>query len=103
MVMLKGGGDGGVRGHDIGGVGESAFTGRSFFTYIYVPGFNFPGPFKKYGLNLISAWISNYIHYKVWDGITYPFSNFNDATVEVLEWINNFIPNFSGHMIAYIC
>ena len=23
------------------------------------------------------AWISNYIHYKVWDEITYPFLNFN--------------------------
>ena len=29
------------------------------------------------------AWISNHIHYKVWDEITYPFLNFNGATVEV--------------------
>ena len=29
------------------------------------------------------AWISNYTHYKVWDEITYPFLNFNGATVEV--------------------
>ena len=29
------------------------------------------------------AWISNYIHYNVWDEITYPFLNFNGATVEV--------------------
>ena len=27
--------------------------------------------------------ISNYIHYTVWDEITYPFLNFNGATVEV--------------------
>ena len=27
--------------------------------------------------------IVNYIHYKVWDEITYPFLNFNGATVEV--------------------
>ena len=27
--------------------------------------------------------ISNYIHYKVWDEIIYPFINFNGATVEV--------------------
>ena len=26
---------------------------------------------------------SNYIHYNVWDEITYPFLNFNGATVEV--------------------
>ena len=32
---------------------------------------------------LLLAWISNYIHYKVWDEITYPFLSFNGATVEV--------------------
>ena len=32
---------------------------------------------------LLPAWISNYIHYNVWDEITYPFLNFNGATVEV--------------------
>ena len=32
---------------------------------------------------LLLTWISNYIHYKVWDEITYPFLNFNGATVEV--------------------
>ena len=26
-----------------------------------------------------------YIHYKVWDEITYPFLNFNSATIEVME------------------
>ena len=36
-----------------------------------------------YGSTLITAWISNYIHYKVWNEITYPFLNFNGATVEV--------------------
>ena len=40
-------------------------------------------------LTLILAWISNYIHYKVWDEITYPFLNFNGCTVEVKEWISN--------------
>ena len=40
------------------------------------------------GLHLLT-WINlnlnmdNYIHYKVWDEITYPFLNFNGATVEV--------------------
>ena len=41
------------------------------------------GPFYWHDLTLIPAWISNYIHYKVWDEITYPFLNFNGATVEV--------------------
>ena len=40
-------------------------------------------PFYLHGLTLISAWISNYIHYNIWDEITYPFLNFNRATVEV--------------------
>ena len=41
------------------------------------------GPFYQHGLTLIPAWISNYIHYKEWDEITYPFLNFNGATIEV--------------------
>ena len=41
------------------------------------------GPFKKHGLTLIPAWISNYTHYDVWDERTYPFLNFNGCTVEV--------------------
>ena len=57
--------------------------------------------FRWDGLTLIPAWISNYIHYKVWGEITYPFPNFNGATVEVWEWISNFIPHFSGHVISY--
>ena len=40
-------------------------------------------PFYEHGLTLILAWISNYIHYKEWDKIIYPFLNFNGATVEV--------------------
>ena len=43
------------------------------------------GPFYQRGLTLIPAWISNYIHYKVCYEITYPFLNFNGATVEVWE------------------
>ena len=44
---------------------------------------------------------SNYIHYKVWDEITYPYSNFNGATVEVWEWISYFILHFTGYVITY--
>ena len=39
--------------------------------------------FYWHGLTLIPAWISNYIHYNVWDEITYQFLNFNGCTVEV--------------------
>ena len=41
------------------------------------------GRFYLHELTLIPAWISNYIHYNVWDEITYPFLNFNGCTVEV--------------------
>ena len=44
---------------------------------------NSHGPFHYYGLTLIPAWTSNYIHYKVWDKFIYPFLNFNGATVEI--------------------
>ena len=39
--------------------------------------------FTKHGLTIIPAWISNYIHYKVWDEIAYPFLNFKGCTDEV--------------------
>ena len=49
------------------------------------------------------AWISNYTNYKVLCEITYPFPNFNGTTVEVWEWISNFIPYFIGHVFTYRC
>ena len=41
---------------------------------------------------------------KVQDEITNPFPNFNGCTVEVWEWISNFIPHFITDVItsAYI-
>ena len=54
-------------------------------------------------INLIPAWISTYIHYKVWDEITYPFRNFNYCSVEVWEWINDFISHFMIDAIIYRC
>ena len=41
----------------------------------------FLGSYKAF--HLISGWQGNCIHYKVWEEITYPFSKFNGATVEV--------------------
>ena len=45
------------------------------------------GAFYWHGLTLIPAWISNHIYYKVWDEITYPFVNFNAATIGVWEFV----------------
>ena len=42
------------------------------------------GPFYKHGLTLIPKWKSNYAHYKARVEITYPFSIFNGAAIEVL-------------------
>ena len=38
--------------------------------------------------------------------MTYPFTNFanfNGCTVEVWEWISNFIPHYTRCVIAYPC
>ena len=40
---------------------------------------------------------------KLWDEITNPFSNFNSTTIEVWEWISNFIPHFITDVITYPC
>ena len=40
---------------------------------------------------------------QVWDEITYPFQNFNSATVEVWEWIRNFTPQFLMDVLIYPC
>ena len=59
------------------------------FNYVAIIGHKLDGvrsiwaPFYYRVLTLIPAWISNYIHYNVWDEITYQFLNFNGATVEV--------------------
>ena len=37
----------------------------------------------------------------MWVEITYTFPNFNGATDEVSEWINDFIPHFIMDVIIY--
>ena len=41
---------------------------------------------------VIPAWISNHMTNKVWDEITYPFPNFNGATIDVLGMNKLFHP-----------
>ena len=38
---------------------------------------------------------------KMWDEITYPFPNFSGSTVEVWEWISNFMPHIKMDVIIY--
>ena len=53
--------------------------------------------------DLVTTWISYYIYYDVWVKITYSFPKFNGATVEVWEWLSNFIPHFTWHVVTYPC
>ena len=61
------------------------------------------GSFYWHRFTLFPTSISNYIHYKVWDEINFPIPNLNCTTVEVWEWIRNFIPHFTEHVITYPC
>ena len=49
----------------------------------------------------ISVWISNYIHHKVWDEITHPFLNFNSASIDIRDWLSNFISHFTRLLIGW--
>ena len=42
----------------------------------------------------LAAWLSNYIHYKIWDQITYPFQ----WRLEIWELMNNSISQFTWHV-----
>ena len=46
------------------------------------------GPFYKHELTLISGGINNYIHYKVWDEVKYPFQNLYGCTVDMYGVFN---------------
>ena len=56
-------------------------------------------PFYWNGLISSPAWISNHMPYEVWDEIYHAFSNFNGCTMDVCEWISNFIPDFAMEVI----
>ena len=40
---------------------------------------------------------------KVWEEIIYIFPNWNGSTLQVWEWINNFMPHFIMDVISYPC
>ena len=62
-----------------------------FIMYTQFHGSWSPGFPLRPWLNLNPSMISNHIHYKVWEEITYPFPNFNGCANEVWEWISNLI------------
>ena len=69
-------------------------TSSGLFTRLGNP--DLRSPVHWHGLTLIPVRLSSYIHYKIWDEMIYLFPNFNGATVEVWDWINNFIHNLLG-------
>ena len=64
--------------------------------YHYHVVYSGPGALLLTWINFSPSMISNCIYHNVWDEITYPFPNFNGCTIEVLEWINNFISRWLG-------
>ena len=48
--------------------------------------------------SLFAFYIRDYIHYEVWNAITYPFPNFNGAALEVWGWKKHFVSHTTGHM-----
>ena len=59
--------------------------------YVSIMSHWWDGPLLLTLLTLIPTWISNNIYHKVWGEITYPFPNFNSATIEVCELISSHI------------
>ena len=68
-----------------------------------LPLFRIRAPFYGQELTLIPAWIRDYIHFTVWDAITYPFLNLNGAAVDVWEWISNFTHTLLVAVITSPC
>ena len=75
---------------------EAGRLGTEFWKPIVLCGFKTGKHWKR---NMHPAWKSNYIGNKVWYETTYSFLNFNGCTVEVWEWISNFIPHFMMRVI----
>ena len=51
------------------------------------------GPFSLAWNSFNPSMDNNHMPNKVWDGIILSFPNFNSYTVEVWEWIGDFIPH----------
>ena len=85
----------------------STFAGDIFIHILYMQCILsarvYPQGNTNMDFTIIPARISNYIHFKMWGEIAYPFPNFNGCTVEVWEWKSNFIPNFIRFVITYPC
>ena len=64
-------------------------------------------PFYQHGLTLISAWICNYIHHKVWDEITSVWCNrwsleMDRSFYPILYWKCEYLFQFHKYIYIYI-
>ena len=75
---------------------ESLNISASVFIENPVVSISIWGSFYWHGWTLIPVWISNHLPSKVWDNITHPLPNFNSCTMDVWEWISNFITLCKG-------
>ena len=74
------------------------WLGKGRFTNIFhVASYQGNYPWRKWPGALLLTWFNfnpsmdKQLHYKVWDDTMYAFPNFNGCTVEIWEWIINFI------------
>ena len=66
-----------------GGIGTYTLLNRWYLAlHVFGNGLDYDRLFYDQ-CKLWPAWISNCIHYNIWDEIIYPFKNINGATVEV--------------------
>ena len=79
---------------------EAGRLGTEFWKPIVLCGFKTG---KQWKTNMYPAWRCNHICSKVWYETTYSFLNFNGCTVEVWEWISNFMPHFMMRVVTYTC
>ena len=83
------------------GLPSQSVSNIKFMTSSWIP---IPvATFYWHWLSLIPSCVTDHIHGKLWDGIIYSFLNFNGCTVEVSEWISNFIPRFIMDVITFPC
>ena len=66
------------------------------------PTFGFmPNALTSIRVRHLLSHVAEYWPNKSWDEITYPFPNFNGCTVDVWEWIRNFVPHHIMDVISY--
>ena len=75
----------------------------SYVLKVFCNSDNSTRPLYFLGITLIAAGIRDYVHYEASDEITFLYWNVNGTTIKVSDWITNFIPHFTRHVMTYPC